>query len=74
MGVPAEDYKLVFQVIGKNAVMGEREPVKEVLTHELGIIMEAVARPRSWPTRSWGWPAKLARICTMRANCATRAA
>ena len=43
MGVPAEDYKLVFRVIGKNAVMGEREPVKEVLTHELGIIMEAVA-------------------------------
>ncbi|PKB68804.1 MAG: hypothetical protein BZY81_00925 [SAR202 cluster bacterium Io17-Chloro-G4] len=43
MGVPAEDYKLVFRVIGKNAVMGEREPVKEILTHELGIIMEAVA-------------------------------
>ena len=43
MGVPPEDYKLVFRVIGKNAVMGEREPVKEVLTHELGIIMEAVA-------------------------------
>ena len=43
MGVPAKDYKLVFRVIGKNAVMGEREPVKEVLAHELGVIMEAVA-------------------------------
>jgi hypothetical protein len=43
MGVPREDYKLVFRVIGKNAVMGEREPVQEVLSHELGIIMEAVA-------------------------------
>jgi len=43
MGVRPEDYKLVFRVIGKNAVMGEREPVKEVLTHELGVIMEAVA-------------------------------
>ena len=43
MGVAAEDYRLVFRVIGKNAVMGEREPVTEVLSHELGIIMEAVA-------------------------------
>ena len=43
MGIRHEDYKLVFRVIGKNAVMGEREPVKEVLAHELGVIMEAVA-------------------------------
>ncbi len=43
MGVPEKDYKLVFRVIGKNAVMGEREPIKETLAHELGIIMEAVA-------------------------------
>jgi hypothetical protein len=43
MGVRPEDYKLVFRVIGKNAVMGEREPVKEVLAHELGVILEAVA-------------------------------
>ena len=43
MGVGSDEYKLVFRVVGKNAVMGEREPVKEVLTHELGVIMEAVA-------------------------------
>jgi hypothetical protein len=43
MGVGPDDYKLVFRVIGKNAVMGEREPVKEVLAHELGVLMEAVA-------------------------------
>ena len=43
MGVGPDEYKLVFRVVGKNAVMGEREPVKEVLAHELGIIMEAVA-------------------------------
>ena len=43
MGVSREDYELVFRVIGKDAVMGEREPVKEILTHELGVIMEAVA-------------------------------
>ena len=43
MGVRPEEYKLVFRVIGKNAVMGEREPVQEVLGHELGVIMEAVA-------------------------------
>jgi hypothetical protein len=43
MGVGPDEYSLVFRVVGKNAVMGEREPVKEVLAHELGIIMEAVA-------------------------------
>ena len=43
MGVGTDEYKLVFRVVGKNAVMGEREPIKEVLAHELGIIMEAVA-------------------------------
>ena len=43
LGIGPEDYKLVFRVIGKNAVMGEREPVTEVLAHELGVIMEAVA-------------------------------
>ena len=43
MGVGPDEYRLIFRVVGKDSVMGEREPVKEVLAHELGVIMEAVA-------------------------------
>jgi len=39
----SERYTLLFRLYGKNAVMGDREPVKEVNTHELGIVIEAVA-------------------------------
>ena len=43
MGVGPDEYSLIFRVVGKDSVMGEREPVREVLAHELGVIMEAVA-------------------------------
>ena len=43
MGVAPGEYSLIFRVVGKDSVMGEREPVREVLAHELGVIMEAVA-------------------------------
>lgn len=36
-------YYLDFKVYGKNGVMGELEPVKEITSHELGIVIEAVA-------------------------------
>ena len=36
------DYKLDFKVYGKNGVMGELEPVKKTMSHELGIIIDAV--------------------------------
>lgn len=35
--------KLFFHVYGKNAVMGAREPVAATASHEIGIVMEAVA-------------------------------
>jgi len=38
-----EDYQLFFHVYGKNAIMGEYEPIKTINTHELGIVIEAVA-------------------------------
>ncbi|HEX3032908.1 MAG TPA: acyclic terpene utilization AtuA family protein [Bacillota bacterium] len=37
------DYYLDFRLYGKNGVMGELEPVREITSHELGIIIEAVA-------------------------------
>ena len=43
LGIENEQYKLVYRVIGKDSVMGSREPVKELKTHELGVILEAVA-------------------------------
>jgi hypothetical protein len=37
------DYRLDFKIYGKNGVMGNLEPEKEIKSHELGIIIEAVA-------------------------------
>ena len=37
------DYYLNFNVYGKNGVMGELEPANRSVSHELGIIIEAVA-------------------------------
>lgn len=38
-----DDYQLLFKIYGKNGVMGELEPEKEIKSHELGIIIEVVA-------------------------------
>ena len=43
LGIGEDDYKLIYRVIGKDSVMGSRELVKELSTHELGVIIEAVA-------------------------------
>lgn len=37
------DYSLSFTVYGKNGVMGDLEPVKEIRSHELGIAVEGIA-------------------------------
>ncbi len=36
-------YELHFRVYGKDGVMGELEPIKEIKSHELGIIIEGIA-------------------------------
>lgn len=41
--IPESDFKILFHLYGKNGVMGELEPVKEV-AHELGVVMEVVAK------------------------------
>ena len=43
LGIGDDEYKMVYRVIGKDSVMGSREPVKDLKAHELGLIIEAVA-------------------------------
>jgi len=38
-----EGYHLNFKIYGKNGVMGDLEPVKEIKSHELCIVIDAVA-------------------------------
>lgn len=35
-------YELHFHIFGKNGVMGDLEPIKEIKSHELGIVVEGV--------------------------------
>jgi hypothetical protein len=43
MGITTEQYTLIFRVYGRDGVMGRREPVREVTSHEVGILAEVVA-------------------------------
>ena len=40
---PNQDYDLIFRVYGKDGVLGDSEPVKQTKSHELGVIIDAVA-------------------------------
>ncbi|MCK8828271.1 DUF1446 domain-containing protein [Natroniella acetigena] len=40
----ADDYHLLFRIYGRDGVMGQLEPQQEVLSHEVGIIIEVVAK------------------------------
>lgn len=40
------DYELHFHIFGKNGVMGDLEPVKEITSHELGIVVEGVTKSK----------------------------
>jgi hypothetical protein len=42
-GLIGGTYQLYYHVYGKNAVLGELEPVREIRSHELGIVVEAIA-------------------------------
>jgi hypothetical protein len=41
--VRADDYQLVFRLYGRNGVMGAWEPERNTESHELGIVVEAIA-------------------------------
>lgn len=43
IGLEKEQYHIDLKVYGKNGVMGDREPVKEVTSHELCVVGEIVA-------------------------------
>ena len=38
-----KEYYLNYRIFGKNGVMGDLEPVREIKSHELGIIVEGIA-------------------------------
>jgi len=38
-----ERYELYFHVFGKNGILKEMEPIKEIRSHELGIVVEGLA-------------------------------
>ena len=42
-GLRADQYRLAFRIYGRDGVMGAGEPVKEIRSHELGIVAEALA-------------------------------
>ncbi|HHW31869.1 MAG TPA: DUF1446 domain-containing protein [Clostridiaceae bacterium] len=36
-------YEIYYHIFGKNGVMGDMEPIKEIKSHELGIVVEGIA-------------------------------
>jgi len=43
-GENGKDYHLFYHVYGQNAILGAMEPVKEIRSHELCVVVEAVAQ------------------------------
>ncbi|HHX49907.1 MAG TPA: 3-methylaspartate ammonia-lyase, partial [Clostridia bacterium] len=39
----ANSYRLLFNIYGRDGVMGKREPLRQQIGHEIGIIIEAIA-------------------------------
>jgi hypothetical protein len=40
---PPDGYRLLFHVYGRDGVMGPLEPVREIRSHELGLVIEVIA-------------------------------
>ncbi len=38
------DYQVLYHIYGKNGVMGQLEPEKEIKSHELGIVIEVIGK------------------------------
>lgn len=49
--ISPNDYSVVFHVYGRNAVMGSLEPNKDVLPHEVGLVLEATAPTQQLATK-----------------------
>ena len=52
-GVPPDDYTMGSAPTARDGVMAEWEPVPGDAAHELGFVIEVVARPRRSPTPCW---------------------
>lgn len=50
MGVSRERYTVRFRVYGRDAIMGENEPLREQLPHEVGILVEGIAEDQGTAT------------------------
>lgn len=48
--LPPDDYSLSFRVYGRDAVMGRLEPYRGPLPHEVGLVVEAVAKTQALAT------------------------
>ncbi|CAM3698681.1 acyclic terpene utilization AtuA family protein [Bordetella sputigena] len=42
LGIPRDRYRIVIRLYGKDGVMGEWEPLRDVRSHEIGILAEVV--------------------------------
>ncbi len=68
--ISSDEYQVLFAIYGKDGVMGSLEPKENAPTHELGIIIEAIARTQELAnticsfTRSsllhYGYPGRIA--------------
>jgi len=68
--IDTKDYKILFAIYGRDGVMGKLEPERDVKPHELGIIIEVVAKTQDMAnticsfTRSsllhYGYPGRIA--------------
>jgi hypothetical protein len=43
LGLAPQDYRLQVRVYGRDAVMGEREPVRDATPHEVGLVADVLA-------------------------------
>lgn len=43
LGIAPDRYQIVLRLYGKDGVMGEWEPTKDALSHEIGILVEVIA-------------------------------
>ena len=43
LGIARDSYQIVFRLYGKDGVMGAREPIRDRVSHEIGILAEVIA-------------------------------
>jgi hypothetical protein len=65
IGPPGDGrYHLNFHVYGRDAILGRREPTPEITSHEICVVIDAVAPDRHEAIKV----AKLAKYCSLRVH------